>query len=90
MGQQTLKVAEPSVARLALCNQSAALALLQKSQLRGCGRFVMSEEKKEPSAPYGEPDKDESRDKKNPSTGEPSAPYGEEGETGTTKPARKE
>lgn len=50
----------------------------------------MSDDKVEPSAPYGEPDKNESRDKKSPKTGESSAPYGEEGETESTKPARKE
>ena len=50
----------------------------------------MSDDKKEPSAPYGVPDKDESRDKKNPATGESSAPYGEEEGTATTEPARKE
>ena len=50
----------------------------------------MADDKKEPSAPYGEPDKTETRDKKNPGTGESSAPYGEEGETESTKPARKE
>ena len=46
-------------------------------------------EKKEPSAPYGEPDKDEKK-KPNPKTGEPSAPYGVEEETPSTKPAKKE
>ena len=50
----------------------------------------MADEKKEPSAPYGEPDKNETKDKKKPSTGESTAPYGEEGETESTKPARKE
>ena len=50
----------------------------------------MSDDKKEPSAPYDEPDKNESRDKKKLKTGESSAPYGEEGETESTKPARKE
>ena len=51
---------------------------------------MIEDEKKEPSAPYGVPDKDESKDKKNPSTGESSAPYGVEKETESTKPARKE
>ena len=50
----------------------------------------MPDEKKEPSAPYGEPDKNETHDKKNPSTGEPSAPYGVEEGTETTKPAKKQ
>ena len=48
----------------------------------------MSDEK-EPSAPYGEPDKDEKKTP-NPKTGESSAPYGVEDETATTKPAKKE
>lgn len=73
-----------------VCNLSVASALCKCRDRRLCMRFVMSEEKKEPSAPYGEPDKNETRDKKNPGTGETSAPYGEEGETETTKPARKE
>ena len=50
----------------------------------------MAEDKNEPSAPYGEPDADAKRDKKNPATGESSAPYGVEGETESTKPAKKE
>ena len=50
----------------------------------------MTDEKKEPSAPYGEPDKDMDKDRKNPKTGESSAPYGEEGETESTKPAKKQ
>ena len=50
----------------------------------------MAGDKKEPSAPYGELHKSETRDKKNPETGEPSAPHGgEEGETESTKPAGK-
>ena len=48
------------------------------------------DEKKEPSTPYGEPDKDMERDKKNPKTGESSAPYGVEDETPSTNPAKKQ
>ena len=51
---------------------------------------MAADEKKEPSAPYGEPDKDMERDKKNPETGESSAPYGVEGETPSTNPAKKQ
>ena len=49
----------------------------------------MDDGKKEPSAPYGEPDKDEKKEP-NPTTGEPSAPYGEEEGTESTNPARKQ
>ena len=52
--------------------------------------MASEDDKKEPSAPYGEPDKNEDRDKKNPQTGESSAPYGVEGETPSTNPARKQ
>ena len=50
---------------------------------------IMSPDEKEPSTPYGVPDKDEKK-KPNFETGEPSAPYGEEEATPTTEPARKE
>ena len=52
--------------------------------------LMAADEKKEPSTPYGEPDKDMERDKKNTETGESSAPYGVEGETPSTNPAKKQ
>ena len=50
---------------------------------------MMAPEEKEPSTPYGVPDKDEKKTPK-PETGESSAPYGEEEATPTTEPAKKE
>ena len=50
--------------------------------------LTMTDEK-EPSAPYGVPDKDATH-KPNPKTDEPSTPYGVEKGTETTEPARKE